>query len=137
MKPHEVSWSFRHRTRRQQVTGLTFTQAKFVTELIAENHKEWMVWHEGMNEWEGLSDFRELFAAQTVSVVSPPLPPKKAKIDDPREFTVTSQPAVDKRLSRRFLKEFKVNIVGPRGIAFNTKTVNVSGHGMLLKDMVP
>jgi hypothetical protein len=137
MKPNEVHWSFRHRTRRQQVTGLTFAQAKFVVELMEDNDKEWLVWHEGLEEWEPFSNFRDLFASSPKGVVSAPMPPKKEKVDDAREFTMTSQPVVDKRLSRRFLKEYKVSIVGPRGIAFNTKTVNISGNGMLLKDVVP
>jgi hypothetical protein len=71
--------------------------------------------------------------------VTAPVPPPRPKVkgEDIHEFTLTTERVVDRRLNRRFLKEFRVEVLRPGAKSFLTKTTNVSTNGMLLKARVP
>lgn len=141
--PKEVFWSIRHATeRRRKITGLNYDQAAFVVSLIpSKTRSEWLAWHEGMAEWTTLNKIASIFDEASsnppITAPVPPSRPKSAQVEDLAEFTMTTERIVDRRLNRRFLKEFRVEVLRPGAKSFLTKTVNVSSNGMLLKARVP
>ncbi len=137
MEPSSLYWSILNRNDLRQINGLTFDQARFVVSLLDKNSlTAWLAWHEGLSKWTPLKDFKELFTpSSTPARQLPPTPP--AKVEE-KELTLDSNPAnIDKRMNRRILKNFKVEVVDPRGVKFETRTTNVSTGGMALQNGVP
>lgn len=144
MNPEELSWSLLNRVDLRQITGLTYTQTRFILSLISEEDiGNWLAWHDGLGKWTPLRDFDVLSQPATGPVVtSPPLPPIKAGEQDERDVTqvrpsAAVEPRVDKRSNRRFQKEYLVEIVSREGKVFTTNTVNISSNGMLLEEVIP
>lgn len=129
--PEKLFWALLRRKHAKQISGLKFEQAQFIVALIPpDDYDDWMAWHEGLTEWKKLSHFKMLIKdAKGTPVYTPPIPP--AHQDSPKDIQI------DMRLSSRFLKEFKVEILSPTGKRYKTKTVNISTNGMLLAASVP
>lgn len=128
-----------HRVDQQrQVTGLSFEQARFVVALIpADEIQNWLAWHEGLEKWQPLASF-EIFqqADSGPRMTAPPFPPN-SEVEVSRDDLVSTRPSIDKRLTRRFLKEFDVQVTGSDGKTYSSATVNLSTSGMLLRDRLP
>lgn len=137
MNAESLYWSLMNRDDLRQVSGLTFEQAKFIVGLLApEEHENWLAWHEGLTEWKPLIKLKQLTqSGEGPRIAHPPLPPPLDGEGD--ALAEIEEPVVDRRLNRRFLKEFKVKILGVSGGVFSTETLNVSSSGMLLRDPVP
>jgi hypothetical protein len=137
MEPSALYWSILNRNDLRQVNGLTYSQARFIVSLIEKNsYSAWLVWHEGLPKWTPLKDFKELYAPSSSETMQlPPTPPSQIDED---EVVLNSKPSnIDKRMNRRILKNFKVEISDPRGVQFETRTTNVSTGGMALEKGVP
>jgi hypothetical protein len=75
MTAPEIFWSLYNKKSDVQIDSLRLSQAKaIVSSLNAASWPLWMAWHEGLNDWQLVSSFRELFDEQSTSRI-PPAPP--------------------------------------------------------------
>jgi hypothetical protein len=141
MKPQELYWSICNTVDMRRADGLTFEQARFIASIIPPSERDhWSVWYEGLDMWCLLDDSEILLDEGFIQgLTSAPVPPVNPNAK-PGELT-GAQPdqhvRIDRRVTRRFLKTFRVDIYGPKKKRHITKTVNLSASGMLLEDHVP
>ncbi len=145
-----IKWSFLNQETGQNVDGLDFEQARFVTSMI--DHKTrmaWLVWHDGLADWMNLDECDQLIGTVTRQRPIPPIPPNRpgAKKSNPApqegemsQILVTKHESKsehnDKRVHRRFRKNFQVEIMTPTG-AIKVVTENISHGGMMFQTALP
>ena len=141
-------------TTHRQIDGLTFTQARgFLDSIEPAQQAEWQAWYEGLSEWKPISSFSELDSSvRHPPRQAPPHPPKPpSKITGHEHFSpvleyredasdvaisLDDKGYTDKRLNRRFLQTYKVQI-SFQGAVLSTETLDISLGGMALKQNLP
>ncbi len=159
MSASEILWSLYHKKSDIQIDGLKLEQARaLVSSLNPSNLNIWMAWHEGLDDWKNVSDFKELFEQAALKKVPPP-PPKASQpnthepsdatgiyrvkaftaqdidLDDP-EFILQKYSKDDSRRNSRFEKSFAVTIRFDQ-VKTECRTVNISLSGMKLDRLLP
>jgi hypothetical protein len=137
---------------KRQLDDLRTENVEAIFEAIPKkDQKEWVIWKEGFRSWKPFTDFPQLLiglragAAAEAPPPQIPLPPKDPVSEIKAPFTAENLTvgslAIDDGTAlgerdTRFPKRWDVKIFGESKVYAN-QTVNVSMHGMQLRDPAP
>lgn len=167
MRKRDTYWSLFHTPEKRQINDLRTDHVEAIFEAIPKkDQKDWVIWREGFRTWKPLTDFPQLIqslrhaSATTPDAHKPPAPPggssssndatrvamdsnpsigiPRAKFEAPAEtiaFEFADDNVLDER-DTRFPKKWEVRVhAGEK--TYVAHTIDVSLHGMYLKEMLP